>query len=384
MIGFSRLLKIRSDERRMVALGVALMACTAGGSALGQSGTDALFFARSEIGELPVMLVLAGGLMFVTSIAITALLGLLPRRPLFLAIPLVAAAVLLLERALVAFDPTWIYAVLWLSASVVVMLQWLFTWGLLGMVMNTRQAKRLFPLFGAGAIIGVVIGGLLTGPLAALAGAENLLFAWAAGLVAASFAGRALVGRRRPVLVAGRRSHRPTTRLFDEMQQGFRFVRGSRVMRWLALAAVLFSVLFFCLYLPFSRAATDRFPDADTLAGFFGLFSAATTAAALLTSLFVTNRLFARFGVTTMLMMLGVIYLLGFSLLIVSGTFAALVAIRFVQMMWSQGVANPAWEAIINIVPDSRRDQTRAFLNGGPTQFGTMIAGLIQLLGLRA
>ena len=157
----------------------------------------------------------------------------------------------------------------------------------------------------------------------------------------------------------------------------------STVMRWMSLAAILFSVLYFSLYLPFSRAATVHYPSADALAGFFGLFSAVTTAAALITSLFLTNRMITRFGVTTMLLVLALIYLVGFGVLIVSGTFVTLVVVRFVQMLWSQAVANPAWEAVINIVPPARRDQTRAFLNGGPTQLGTMIAGLIQLIGLR-
>jgi HEAT repeat protein len=383
MIRFNRLLKIRSGEGRTAGLGIALMVCTAGGSAFGQSATDGLFFAHAGADKLPVMLLVAGGLMFVTSIIVTALLGLLPRQRLFQVLPLIAAATLLIERALVATVPSWIYAVLWLSASVVVLLQWLFTWGLLGIVVDTRQAKRLFPLFGAGAILGLVIGGLLTGPLAQIVGAENLLFVWAACLIAASVVGRTLVGRGRPAVVAGRRSRRPKTRPFDEMLQGLRFVRGSSVMKWMSLSAILFSVLFFSLYLPFSRAATDRFPSADALAGFFGLFSAATTAAALITSLFLTNRMITRFGVTTMLLVLALIYLAGFGVLIVSGTFVTLVVIRFVQMLWSQGVANPAWEAVVNIVPPVRRDQTRAFLNGGPTQFGTVIAGLIQLIGLR-
>ena len=83
------------------------------------------------------------------------------------------------------------------------------------------------------------------------------------------------------------------------------------------------------------------------------------------------------------MLVLALIYLVGFGVLIVSGTFVTLVVMRFVQMLWSQAVANPAWEAVINIVPAARRDQTRAFLNGGPTQLGTMIAGLIQLVGLR-
>ncbi len=95
------------------------------------------------------------------------------------------------------------------------------------------------------------------------------------------------------------------------MQQGFRFVRRSTVMKWMSLAAILFSVLYFSLYLPFSRAATVHYPSADALAGFFGLFSAVTTAAALITSLFLTNRMITRFGVTTMLLVLALIYLAG-------------------------------------------------------------------------
>ena len=378
-----RVLKIKAGEGRIAGLGIAMMVFTAGGSAFGQSATDGLFFARSGPDALPVMLIVAGGLMFVTSIIVTALLGLVPRRRLFLTVPVVAAATLLVERAVLVPAPSWIYPVLWLSANVVVLLQWLFTWGLLGIVVNTRQAKRLFPLFAAGAILGGVIGGLATGPLAALVGAENLLFVWAVCLVAASLVGRALVGSGPPPVVARRRSHQPKARPFDEMLQGFRFVRGSAVMRWMSVAAVLFSVLFFSLYLPFSRAATDHFGSADSLAGFFGLFSAATTAGALVTSLFLTNRLIARFGVTALLLVLALIYLCGFGVLIVSGTFVTLVVVRFLQMLWSQGVGNPAWEAVVNIVPAARRDQTRAFLNGGPTQVGTIIAGLIQLVGLR-
>jgi len=383
MIGLSRLLKIRSGEGRTAGLGIALMVFTAGGSAFGQSATDGLFFAHAGADKLPVMLIIAGGLLFVTSIIVTALLGLLSRRRLFLMIPLISAATLLIERALVATVPSWIYPVLWLTAAVVVLLQWLFTWGLLGIVVDTRQAKRLFPLFGAGAILGVVIGGVLTRPLADLVGAENLLFVWAACLAAASLVGRALVGGSRTSVVVRKRSRQPKVRPLDEMQQGARFVRASTVMRWMSLAAILFSVLYFSLYLPFSRAATVHYPSADALAGFFGLFSAVTTAAALITSLFLTNRMTTRFGVTTMLLVLALIYLVGFGVLIVNGTFITLVVIRFVQMLWSQAVANPAWEAVINIVPPARRDQTRAFLNGGPTQLGTMIAGLIQLIGLR-
>ena len=48
-------------------------------------------------------------------------------------------------------------------------------------------------------------------------------------------------------------------------------------MRWLASGRSCSPLLFFSLYLPFSRAATDRFPNPDDLAGFFGLFFGVST-----------------------------------------------------------------------------------------------------------
>ena len=155
-------------------------------------------------------------------------------------------------------------------------------------------------------------------------------------------------------------------------------------MGWLALGAVLFSVLFFSLYLPFSRAATTRYDSPDELAGFFGVFFGLSTGVAFLMSLFVSNRLLARFGVPTVMLVLPVLYLAAFGALAIEATFAALLVFRFAQVAWMQGGAVSAWEAVVNTVPPDRRDQTRAFLYGGPTQAGTIIAGVIALVGERA
>jgi len=57
-----------------------------------------------------------------------------------------------------------------------------YLWGTAGLVTDTRRAKRLFPLFGAGGILGAVVGGLVTRPLASAIGAENLLVVWAVAL----------------------------------------------------------------------------------------------------------------------------------------------------------------------------------------------------------
>jgi HEAT repeat protein len=371
----------------MVALLVAVAFFGSAGVMIGQSSIDALFFARFGIDRLPVMYILLGFFMFAASLGIGAIVGRVGRARLFTFMPLVIAAVLVVNRIALVTGVRWLYAALWLVYAVAQYLEIFFVWGLAGIVTDTRQGKRLFPLVGAGGVLGLVVGGLVTGPLAPWLGAENLIFVWAATLAAVFALAALLVGRSalqsRPR--SGRRAARSVEpRTLEEMTQGYRFVRRSRLMRWMSAGAAAISFLFFSLYLPFARAAIAEFPDVDELAGFFGVFFGISMAVALVASLFVTNRLFARFGVPTVGLVLPLIYLSGFGVAAVQSSFGALAIFRFVQVVWTQAVAVSAWEATINVVPPQRRDQTRAFLYGGPTQVGTVMAGVIALGGDRA
>jgi HEAT repeat protein len=111
------------------------------------------------------------------------------------------------------------------------------------------------------------------------------------------------------------------------------------------------------------------------------MFNALSTGAAFLASLFLANRLFARFGIMPMIMMLPVIYLIGFGTLAVYEIFVIIVAFRFIKMLWMTGIAVSGWQALFNPVPIERREQVRAFINGVPAQAGTFIAGAILLVG---
>ncbi len=82
------------------------------------------------------------------------------------------------------------------------------------------------------------------------------------------------------------------------------------------------------------RAATESYPNEDALATFLGLFNGFSTAAAFLASLFLANRLFARFGVMACILALPIIYLVGFASLAIAPVFQIIVAFRFVQMFW--------------------------------------------------
>ncbi len=378
----SRLLRIQKGEGRTAGLVVGLSFVAMTAFTVGESGIGALFFDRVGAQALPVMYLLQGGASFAVMLALTGTLGRLGHRRTYLAAPLALGAVLLAERALILTNVRWIYFVLWVTAALGTLLLGISLWGVAGAVVDTRQAKRLFPIFAAGGILGSVFGGVLTRPLAQMIGAENLLLVWAGGLGAAFFLSRLVLGPREASPM--RRVARKRASALWDMADSFVFVRRSRLLLWMTVAAVFFSILFYLLYLPYARAASERFPNADELAGFFGLFWAGVTLSAFLVSMLVTNRLFAWFGVAAMVIVLPILYTGAFGVLLLASGFVTLVVLRFVLGTWLQGVASPGWETLTNVVPESRRDQTRAFLNGGPTQVGTVIAGLVAIIGQNA
>jgi HEAT repeat protein/MFS family permease len=363
-----------------VALLVGLMFAASMGGTIGGSAINALFFARYGIQSLPTMYMAMGVITSLTLLSMSALLGVFTRERLYVWLPVLLGGVLVAGWAFMMIGYTWFYPVLWLGGGVIGTIQDLFTWGLAGITIDTRQAKRLFPLFGAGNILGSVIGGLITRPLAHLLHSENLLLLWAAGLAVAFLLGRVMLSRmatRRRPPQAGKKRSNP----FDQIRQGYRFVQRSQLMRWIVVSAVLFSVLSTAINLPFNRAATVQFPDEDTLAGFLGAFQGATTGLALLVSLFVTNRLFARLGIMTARMGLPIIYLVGFAILAAREAFWGVVIFNFFVTVWSMGISRAAYQSVFNVVPAQQREQTRFFMGALPDQIGIIVAGLVSAIG---
>jgi HEAT repeat protein len=376
-----RLLRLLPGERRVVAPAAAAAFASAAGLTLAASSIDALLFARGGVDDLPVLYVFLGATMFLATLGLSVLLGRLGRGRAFLAIPAAIALIAGGSRVVLATGAGWIYPTLWLLRGASEFLLGLAVWGLAGLVTDTRQAKRFFPLIGGAAVLGQVLAGLGTRPLARWLGAENLILVWLGTLAVVVVLGRMLVEDAGAGAPPPRRRRVPA---IAEMREGFRHALRSPLLRWMSVGSILFSLLFFSLYLPFSRAAVERYPQPDDLAGFFGLFLGVSTAVTLVLSLLVMNRLLSKLGVPTVMLVLPVLYLLAFGVLTVASSFAILLAFRFAQVVWLQGGATSAWEAVINTVPGDRRDRMRAFLYGGPTQVGTVLAGIVTLVGERA
>jgi HEAT repeat protein len=374
---FSSLFQIRAGEGRSTLLLVLVMLILTMGGSIGSPGISALFFSRVGVEFLPYMFIALAGLTVVTTLVLTALLGRFSKKRLYLVLPVVLGLSLIVARYLVGLDLEWIYPALWLGMYLYWTLQFLVAWGLASMVFDTRQAKRLFPLLAAAGILGTTIGGLATKPLVDAVGAENLLIGWALAFFAATFVIRAVL---QDVQEAPLRSRWDQPSLAQDVQRGYQFVRKSELMRWVSVGALLMGTLFFFVVFPFSKGVTQEFPDEDAIAGFIGVFEGLTTAVAFLTSLFLANRIYARIGFMSALLIFPVIYLLGFGAAGLYQAFATIAALRFLQLVWRLGVADSALQAVFNVVPGERREQTRAFIDGVPRQVGVALAGVLLLV----
>lgn len=377
------LLNIRSNEIRTAALLIGIMLFSAAGYSLGGTGIEALYFARYGTDLLPYLYMGLGFLSLITTLAITGLLGRVKRERMYVLVPMVAAGFILVAWGLLFIENPLIYPALWLGKESLNTIASMIAWNTAGAACDSRQAKRLFPLFNAARILGSVLGGLGTGALVNWIGAHNLVLVWAASMVVTFIMARLLMRGTTVTEQPKKRSRvkRRNASFIQEMQKGWQYVRKSELMQWISVASILFSILYFSIALPFSKSATAAYPNENELAAFLGLFNGLSTAAAFLTSLLLANRLFARFGIMTMILIFPLIYLVGFGALIPFDLFAVIVAFRFAQTLWLSGIADSAWQTMFSAVPPEKRDQVNAFLNGVPEQAGVFLAGTILLVG---
>jgi AAA family ATP:ADP antiporter len=236
---------------------------------IAQSAVDALFFARYGVGKLPLMYALVGVAMFATTLGLATLLARVGRARAFLLIPAIIIVAALGSRATLEAGASWVYAALWLVRNVAQVTLILAVWGLAGLVADTRQAKRFFPVIAAGGVMGLVVGGVVTAPLAATLGSANLLLVWAALIAGTAGLAWRLVRTEGISLAAPRARGRGRG---SDLTGGLTDVMRSGLLRWMSAANLLISLLFSLLYSRFQgsrwRGTPTRTSSPASLASF--------------------------------------------------------------------------------------------------------------------
>jgi len=242
---------------------------------------------------------------------------------------------------------------------------------------DTRAAKRALPFLLSAGFAGAIVAGLsiqfLSLQVAPLAWAV-CLFAVIGCVYAIQ---RWLPGEVKPAAPA-RQTSRVREGSLENLRAGFRFVRGSGILRWLALSTVALVVLMNLLTFQSSQVLGERYAgDPDGLKAFTGNLDWISNLAALILPTAMLGPMLARLGVgvtnlffpsLTLLSIVG----LGFFPNLGTAVFG-----RLTDRIFKKAFRNPVDAMLYNSVPPNVKSQARGFINGLVVPVGTLAAGLI-------
>jgi hypothetical protein len=228
--------------------------------------------------------------------------------------------------------------------------------------MNTLQAKRLTPLYYAGAQAGNVLGGLLLVFGAPRLGAQNLLLAWCA-LLLAGLTVITLRHRRHGAsqyFRASKKSMQPVHEFMEQIRQGVRFTYRSSLLRAASFSLFFMVIAFYVLCYSVNRVYSQTFQSEEELTRFFGLLSASTSSIALFSQLFITNRAIRRFGIRSINLLFPFTTIASLGALVFSFTLPAALLGSINKDALMPAFRTPVRNMFFNVLPDYMQGRARA------------------------
>lgn len=171
-------------------------------------------------------------------------------------------------------------------------------WSFANAAFDTRQARRLFGVVGAGASLGAVVGGLLARVLVGPLGTVNLLLVLAALIASAAVLVNVAWGvRQRQVRVAKRRQ--------AAVGGTLALIARTRYLRSMAALVMIVAVVTQWTSFQFNLVVAERYAgDADGITRFLGAFNLLMGLASFATQLVITGPLLRSFGLSVTLLLL--------------------------------------------------------------------------------
>ncbi|MGB7860602.1 MAG: HEAT repeat domain-containing protein [Acidimicrobiia bacterium] len=374
MSSWAHILGVRDEEKRLVLQVAGAFAVIQSTHALGANAADALFFLGFGVENLPLMIVISGLAVMITLLLHGIGLGRFGARKWLPGVTAVSGLLAIGEWVLLFTDALLIYPIVWVSTQVVIMLTFTVMWNAAATSTTTRQAKRLYPIWASAGVAGAVFGNLATGPLAEILGTQTLLAIQGVALVAGALL---LASVAKFFQEEGGEARNSAGR---ELVGVVRTINVSRLMRLTAVSVFVLWALFYLVVFPFNEAVAASFETDAEIARFLGLFASVATALTFLVSLLVTNRLFARLGIVISLMIVPVVYMVGFGVWLSSYTLATAGLVRGIQWIAVNAVGGTATTALFGVLSGRRRGQVMSFMVAVPAQLGMMAGGVILIL----
>src|SRR5688500_12945361 len=252
-------------------------------------------------------------------------------------------------------------------------------WTLANHVMTTREAKRSFGFIGSGAILGWIVGGLVTRTGVSQFGTENMLAFVALALLACA-ALVTLIWRERPAYVGNDVPASGTEKQTFPLLRTFRLVRDSPYLRAIAALVAIAAIATTVAGWQFKAIAKAAVPNTDDLAMFFGTFNMIAGLMSLGLQLLMTGRVLRTLGVGPALFIVPTAMLMGSLGVLVIGSIVAAAALKASDQVLRYSIDKATVELLYLPVPSAHTFRVKSFIDIVVYRIGDATGGLMVLL----
>jgi hypothetical protein len=265
----------------------------------------------------------------------------------------------------------WLLILLYIAVEVSRIISFVQYWLIVGEIFNTRQARRMFGLIGAGGAVAGILAGLGLNVLRNVLSLQVIILV-GCGLLMVSGWTAINSGRYMAARTADKTSSDETgdgDAPFDSYVLIIMLVIGLTI----ATATVV-------EYL-FRTTGGEIFSEED-FAAFIGTFSAITGVLQLVVRLGVVGRLLSRFGILTGLLLLPLGIMGGSAITLLLGVpFAMLVVVKLIDQVLRYTIYESATELLWVPIALQRRGRARSFIGGTVTSAIQGVTGLLLFAG---
>lgn len=365
-----------------------------GANTLVKAVRDAVFLSQFGVTELSVLsIVLAAAMGFFVGAYLRVSQGASRERLISSTYGLIVVVLLALGVAIEAgVGPGWVPWALYVASSLFGLFIVMQAWMLIGDLFDLREAKRLFGVIGAGAIVGGAAGGGLARGLAGWVGPGALLFVAGVMLIGAMATSRAawVAGRPepapRPAQPSSPRERRESSADLSSPQSSWKTTLETPLVRAIALGALLATVAATLLDWQVKAIAKLTFAgDQAAMVAFFGSLLAYLSIVSLVLQLTCTSWFLRRFGVGAGRAAMPVVLLVGSVLILVHGVLpwsllaaaaGARVAEGGLRFALEKSSSELTWLPVHVLV----RERAKTFVDTVVDRLGTGVAGVTWLV----
>src|SRR5687767_13654405 len=252
-------------------------------------------------------------------------------------------------------------------------------WTLANHVMTTREAKRSFGFIGSGAILGWIVGGLVTRAGVSRFGTENMLgFVSVALLLCAAIV--EWFWSERPSYIGSDVPASGHERQTFPLWSSFNLVRSSPYLRAIAALVVIAGVTTTVAGWQFKAIAKAAVPNTDDLAMFFGTFNMVAGLMSLALQLLLTARVLRTLGVGPALFIVPTAMLIGSTGVLLLGSIVAAAALKASDQVLRYSIDKATVELLYLPVPSAHTFRVKSFIDTVVYRAGDATGGLMVLL----